>query len=338
MQELIKIESAPAQLDANFAAVREELERHLEKYETVVTEDGVKDAKAAATEINQLKGQIKTKVKAAVDAVSQPIQDFREQGKQLEDRCEEARQAILTQVRRYEDRTRELARTLLQEARAEKWAELGVDEEHQRAQIDDLVKLTAVTGKGNLAAASGREIRGRCKEDKARQDKVKMRLLELESRSYQAGLAAPLTKDHISQWLETEEEQYEQHLQRILDAEVSRQEQAERKMRERMEREQAQKEQAERERQERQERERQEREEKARQEKQAPEPTPEPEPEPEQAPEPAPEQTGRQPVTVTVTFEPMVKAGTPDEAIEAELRRVMGKAGIKTLTSITVSR
>ena len=52
IQEQIQIETAPATLEVNFEQLQAALQELLGQYETVVSEDGVKDAKASATEIN----------------------------------------------------------------------------------------------------------------------------------------------------------------------------------------------------------------------------------------------------------------------------------------------
>lgn len=320
MQSLIRIDTQPAVLTLNFQQLEAAIRDRLAQYETVVTEDGVKDAKATATEINKLKGELASRRKAAADEAKAPIAAFEDQIKTLESQCEDARQGILSQVKKYEDRVRVQARELLQSVREYLWHNLEVEKRHQRADIDDLVKLSAVTAKNNLSKAARETLETRVREDKARQDKVRMRLLELENASYRAGLGAPLTEDHVHRVLEADDETYAAELQRILDAELRREQMA-------REREQNRR---------------------AREEQVAANPTPEPknsEPppdpdtkSPEPSPEPRPAAAGKQAVTVNATFEVEVDESVSDGQLEAALRKKMDAAGITSLTGIKIHR
>ncbi|WP_435102279.1 DUF1351 domain-containing protein [Arhodomonas sp. AD133] len=352
LNALVVIDAQPAKLDANFEQLQQALQERLSQYETVVSEDGVKAAKASATEINKLKGELAKRRKAAADDAKAPIRDFEDRMKSLEGQCEEARRMILDQVDQYEDRRREIADERIRAERDRQWERFDVDEDHRRATCDDLVKLGALTAKDNLTKATAVEIERRCQADRERQNMVSRRLLELEARSYRAGLSAPLTRDHIHQWLEADEETYERELSRILEAEVARQEQAERRMREQMEREARQRQEHERAEQERRAREQ------AQQERASADPTPEsprsadvrPMPpaatdDPESASTPEtpgdqPESTeeGTEAVAVTCLFRTAVPTWVTDDMLKSEVRRRLAAAGFTSLDAVTVER
>ena len=297
-QELISISNTPAVIDVNFQELKEALKKDLEKYELLVTADTVSDAKALATELNATKNVISKRRKEEVAKASEPVKEFDASMKELESMCEEGRQKILEQVKTFEDETRDLAASLLAELLGNLNAASEVEPEFQRAQFGDLVKLTALTKTGNLTAATVKEMEGRVRDDKAIQDRTKMRLLELENKSYSAGLAAPLTRDPIQHFLFADEEHYSAELQRIIDAEIERQQIAEQRQREKLEREQAQA---------------------------------------KKAKFDVPESFNNScRCTVQCTFSTKVKAGTSAEAVERELRKVMEKAGITTLESVSV--
>lgn len=366
MQELIKIDSAPAKLGANFDEVKARLKSELSKYDVLVTVETLPDAKKLATELNQTAKAIDDRRKQEVAAVSAPIKAFDDQMKELVTMCKDGRQKLTDQIQRYEDETREKVRALLAELRSELWSLHGVEQEFQSAKFDDLVILTSITKAGNLAAKASSELESRVLADKSLQDRTRMRLLELENASYKAGLSAPLTRDHVAGFLMTDEITYTTELGRIFAAEILREKEAQRRMREKLEREQqekAEREQAERERIEREQQERDAanatlREDSAaiahdslvsmmRQEdiEHAPfdefTPSPEGEPEPssvdmtEEAEDPAP-QTAKVRVTVLATFQPEVPVNASDEQIEAALRRAMDRAGITSLVGIEV--
>lgn len=340
MQELITIQNQPALVEVNFEELKKHLATELEKYNVVVTQDTVKDAKALATELNATKREIAKRKKEEYDRATAGANQFKDSMKELETMCEEGRQKLLAQVQKFEDETRQLAADLLKAMRDELWNHIGVAEEFQRAQFDDLVNLSAVTAKGNLTAGAKSKIEARVNADKALQDQTEMRLLKLENQSYKAGLSAPLNRGHVEHFLFAEDEEYSQKLDALMQSELQREEVAQQRMRDQMEREQR-----ERERQEQMQAEREQRQQAAAQE--AAQTYDEKQQEAQKA-EPAPEQTsekpaerpapGKVPVTVQCTFNVNVSEKVTDAAIEAELRSVMEKAGIKTLNTVQVFR
>lgn len=336
MQELIAIESTPARLDVNFDELVEALEKELERYDVVVTVETVKDAKALATELNKTKKAIDDRIKEEIQKASEPIKAVDAQRKELIRRLEEGRVRILDQVKRFDDERREQCRRLLEDAREELWADLGVGAEFRRADYEDLVILSNLTEKGHLTAKARGDLRGRVQEDKALQDQTERRLLELETSSYKAGLAAPLGRDHVAHFLEAPEEEYRVQLDRILAAEVDRQRKAEAAERERIEAQQR--------RQEREEAERKARAEAAEaervrreQEQQAEAPAQQNGEKANGSPAtPAPDATEW--VKVECVFRIEVPTTASNQAIEGKLREMMAEAGFQSSPEINVVR
>jgi len=217
-----KINNTPAVIDLDYEGFKAQLEQHLAQYNTVVTADTVKDAKALATELNALKTRIDDKRKEAVKYVSAPIKAADTKLKELVQLVEDGRQGILTQVRVFDEKRLEKCRELLSAKREALFGEYAVADEFRRAEFDDLVKLTALTAKDNLAAAPVRELSGRVRQDRELQDTVERRLLELENASYKAGLASPLTRAHVEHFLEADDATYAEKLQALLDVEIQR--------------------------------------------------------------------------------------------------------------------
>lgn len=316
MQELIITQNVPAKLDADFPAMRRALEVELQRYDVVVTQDTVKSAKKLATELNTSKNAIRKAGSEAYKNAIAPADEFRARVAEFVDMVEERRQALLSQVKTFEDETRAKASDLLEQWRAQQWEHHCIEEEFRRAQYSDLAVLTAVTGKGNLAASAREKLDQRIQDDKRLQDQTKIRLLQLENESYRAGLAAPLTRDHVQPFLFLDDAAYTAELARIITAEIQRQEAAEQRMREQMRKEQQF------------------------------QPTPEPELvlEENQTPEPAEQvrtdnlKPGKVSVCVHATFNLEVSDHITDDQITTELRRVMNAAGITTLSGIRVDR
>lgn len=248
-QDLIDIKTVPATLDINFEALKSALQTDLQKYDIVVTADTVADAKKLATDINKTAQVLKQRQKEAVDEASQPIEAFKSQIKDLVKLCDDGRQRLLQQVKTFEDKTRAECRTQLQQRRADLWEDLGVHDHFRKAEVDDLVILSNLTTKGYLTAKAKGEVDARCKADLALQDQTRRRVMELENRSWKAGLDSPLTRDHVAAYLYQEEETYQRETDRIIEAEVKRQASAKAAERQRIEQEREAEEAAKRERQ-----------------------------------------------------------------------------------------
>tara|TARA_R110001599_G_scaffold339851_1_gene559749 strand:+ start:35883 stop:37031 length:1149 start_codon:yes stop_codon:yes gene_type:complete len=236
MKELIAIKNQPAIVEVNFEELRASLATELEKYDVVVTSETVKEAKALATELNQTKKVIDDRRKSEVAKASEPVKAFDAQMKQLVSMCEEGRTKILEQVARFENETREALSVMLSDKRLELWEEHQVIPEFRKAVFEDLVIISNVTIKGNLAAKAKDALVTRVLTDKSLQQQTQTRLVQLENESFKSGLAAPLTRDHVAHFLFDDDARYQSELTRILNAEINRQEEAQARERERIER------------------------------------------------------------------------------------------------------
>lgn len=335
-QSMIHVSGVPAKLSVNFEEIEARLEKELEKYRIVVTADTVTDARKVMAEMNKIAKEIDTRRKEEVAKVSAPIKQFDEQMKQLVGMCKDGRQAIADQVARFEDETRERVRELLIELRDELWEQAAVREEFRKAVIDELVIVSNLTPTGNLTAKARIAVKDMVSRDREQQQRVDRRLLELENASYRAGLKAPLTRDHVAPFLLwDDEEAYNAELERIIQAELSRQEAAEARMREEIEREHRF-----REEQERREAERKQAAEQVEtRQSSAPAPPPHEPPipaVPRQGP-PAPgADKGMVEWVVRATFKTEVPSHICAADLERELRRkLVEKAGLKKLDSVT---
>lgn len=315
-QELVKIDIQPALVEINYQEVKSQLREHLRQYDVVVTAETLKESKELATNINKQRQAMKKRFKEAIAKASAPIQDLESKVNELDAMQEEVRQKLLRQVAVYEDETRQAAERMLITLRAELWDKHDIEGPYRTASIKDLIKISSVTDKGNLTKAARDTLGARVNEDKALQDQTTIRLLELENRSYRAGLTAPLAREHVVAFLWAPPEQYEAKLQALLDAEVKRQEEINRQMRLKHANEQADLAEA------------QPKEEPA--EKSAEELPMEP-------PERDPDQDGKVARRVVATFEVQVDQRVKSEDIEAELRKRLKDADISTLTSIEVT-
>lgn len=106
MDFLVKtdLQSFPKSIDFNFTEIKSELEEKLVKYKNlVVTEDGIKDAKADRAKLNKLATAIEDKRKEVKAICLAPYNDFEVKCKELVSLIKAPAVAIDTQVKEFEN-------------------------------------------------------------------------------------------------------------------------------------------------------------------------------------------------------------------------------------------
>lgn len=322
MNAIVKLECnpTPGVIDTNYDAVVSWLGKELERFDVVVTSDTVVEARKMCAELNKMKGGLSAIKKDAVSKVSEPIKAFEQQMKSLSDMCETGRQNLIAQINKFDQERLAIARAAVEKEVKLQYIDAEIWDKYQTINCEDFVKLGAITAKGSLTAATCNAILSCIKEIAAKQDKYQARVARLASVSELAGLSTTLVAEDASHFLDMESDiEYDSHLNKLVARAQEREKKAERRMAEATQAA------------------------KADPVVKDPEPTvmaaapisnPVPEPPPlEPSPEP-----GRSNVSVACIFKTSVVPGVTDEKIEAELRRVLEKAGIKTLHSIHITR
>ncbi len=187
----IIVEATLPTIFSNFEAIKSSLEQQLQQFELIVQEDDVKVAKENATSINKLKGEIDTLRKNKVKELSAPINELDRQAKELVSMCENTRQGLLSQVATFEDKKREECLSLLKVELKNQYERFNIQDEFQKVEIADL----AIISNLNL------ELKGYCLE---------------------AGLEAPLTKEHVSSFLMMPDCIYHGQLNKLIESEIKR--------------------------------------------------------------------------------------------------------------------
>ena len=236
--ELMCVQSTPAVINVNFVEIKEALTDALKKYDVVVTADTLNDAKKLKVELNKNATEFDKRRKAAIETVSGPIKEFDAQMKELIAMCKGGVEKLSSQISVFETETLNTIRDLLGETLGREWDALDVSAEFRKANITDLVLLGSITSTGKLTGKVANELKSRALDDKGAENTIKLRLSELENRSYRAGLKAPLARAHVEVFLFAPEAEYSQRLDAMLQSEVQRQEQAEAQMRQQMAQEQ----------------------------------------------------------------------------------------------------
>jgi hypothetical protein len=144
------INAAPVVIETNYEAVRLQLEADIKQYDIVVTVDTLQESKALATKLNKVKIEIAKRRKEEVAKVSGPLKEFEKQVKTLELMCEEGRQRIQKQVEVFEAVQLEEIHGLLLSYVSAMISDKKILKEFACVDVDDLVKLSAVTSTGNL--------------------------------------------------------------------------------------------------------------------------------------------------------------------------------------------
>lgn len=328
----------PAVIEFNYRALSDALDAHLEKYKDVkVTLETLANDKKLAQE---LRAQIRTISRARIDRkkeLTEPVAIFESQMKDLESKIESVCSVIANQVKAFEEeKLAEIYEIIATEfdAQVEK-AGLRAEFANFQDVIQSLTKLTAITKTDALTAKTKSEISMAVSLAASTQNNVDMRVLKLENECYRLGLNAPLNQAHVNHILLADDATYQAELEKIIAAEMQREEQAVAAQKRKIEAEAKAKAEAEAQAQlaaERAEMQAQ------MAQQQAAQPA-----QPAAIEQPAPVAPAQQQATkgktlVTCTFEVYVPAHVPNAAIEAKFKKQLAEANFTTLVGIEIQR
>ena len=218
----------------NFKTIEKKLNIELQKYDILVTEDNVDEAKKLATELNKVAGEIDKKRKDKVKEISVPIKDFEASAKELVSMCQDGRTKLLERVKMFEDKKRERCRELLLAKLEALYSQYNIDNEFKTANIDDLVIISNLTQtsqleKRNLTKKAVDAIDYRVMLCEKNQKKIYNRIAELPEKS--KNLEVILTRADVENFLKLDDETYSSQLDNLIKIELRRQEQIKAKAR-----------------------------------------------------------------------------------------------------------
>lgn len=139
MTELIVTHSLS--LESNMAQVKESIAQTIAKYDVVVTEDRLPEAKELMAQFNKDKKQFSEQCKTFLSAISSPIDAFKAQQKEIERMYDEGRAKIEAQVKAFEVQKLADIKACIIAFRDSACTEKDINP--NTISIDDLVKLTA---------------------------------------------------------------------------------------------------------------------------------------------------------------------------------------------------
>jgi hypothetical protein len=129
-------------ISSNLDDVQASIEATIAKYDVVVTEDALSEAKELMATFNKHKKQFSDQCKTFLSAIGAPIDEFKARQKVIEKMFDDGRAKIDKQVKAFESHKLEAIKVLLNQHRDNACAEKGINP--AIIVIDDLVKLTAV--------------------------------------------------------------------------------------------------------------------------------------------------------------------------------------------------
>lgn len=211
------------EIRSNLSPIRQKVADYLKNFDFIIDEDGVKFAKEKARELNRIANRLDTLRKEKVKEISAPIAEFDSAAKSICNDIKKARRGLLEQVEKFEAETRRRLRDLLESELESLWEVHGVEKEFRKATFEDLVIVSNLTKGGRLTKRASDRLKDRVLTDRAVQDKINSRLLELDGICLKAGLKAPLARCNIEHFLFTEDDTYKAKLKELISAELSRQ-------------------------------------------------------------------------------------------------------------------
>jgi len=218
--EAIRIESTPAQISANFGELNAMLDVVLKDEMTVVTEETIKDEKNRLADLRKLEKRIDDLSKDAIQNVSREIIAFKENVNTLKFKIKEVITGKDSQVKSLENSTKAIIADTLRNTLKDQWFKLGVEEEFQSANIDDLVKLTAQTSSGALTKSAFDAVKAKAHQDLQTQTQIQNRLVKLDNECLKAGINPPLPRAMVNAFLYDTD--YDDKLNGIIQAELKR--------------------------------------------------------------------------------------------------------------------
>lgn len=227
LTKLEQIKTVPATIDFDFEGVKALVVAHLDRYQNIViTDDAVGEGKALIKEINVSRKALDKARKDEAKKAGEPIKKFERDIKELVSLHDTLLNNIREQIAKYEAARKSDIKNALLSALLQEWEDKGVRDQFRNGCIDSLILLGSFTTSGKLTAKACAEIQQIASNDYALQAQTDLRVAQLESACYQAGLGAPLTVVHIQHFIDAPEVEYQTRLNALLSSELEREKRA----------------------------------------------------------------------------------------------------------------
>lgn len=228
-QQIVKFDIDPPVVHLNYEEAKAYMQTLLRKYDVIATDDNVGEIKKMATEVNKMAERIDRKRIDKIREASVDIKKADDQLKELVKMAKDTRARLKEQTDKWDQAKLDLVSELMAEAREVLFKKHKVREEFRSAEYDDMIRMGALTKSERLTDPAYSALEARVLQDKAKQDRVDMRLVQLENRSYRAELSTPLTREHVEGFLHLDDDEYEQRLEKLFERERAREAEQKRK-------------------------------------------------------------------------------------------------------------
>lgn len=222
---LQEIKTTPASIEFDFDGAKARLEARLEPFKTVVTEDTIAQAKKEKAEINKLRKSIDDARKIETAKATVTVRAFQEKMEDLVKMCEEGYSHLNDQINKFESVIKDRLLGFLKDELMDQWEGLRVEKEFQVSTVDHLALLSNCNDAGMPNKKTKEAVKQLAMNDLAMQNKVDMRLIQLENEGLKAGVKG-LSRVHVDGFLFADDETYKQRLQLLIEQEVKREEES----------------------------------------------------------------------------------------------------------------
>ena len=210
-------------LSSNFDVIKNQLTEKLQKYDIDVTEETFLESEILIKEINKIIKNIDTKRKDVMSELKAPVEVFNQSCKELVSLCEEAKNNLILQGQAFQTKRLNGWKAILNQYLLLQYDAFRVQDEFKTLNVDDLAMKSNFTDKNNLTASTKNIIDSKIQAILLLQNKVAMRLVELENKCLKAGLISSLERRHIENFIKSDDETYNKHLNILFENELKRQ-------------------------------------------------------------------------------------------------------------------
>ena len=146
-------------LTTNFEEIKADVAMQVEKYSIKVTDENIPEAKKVMANFNKVKTAIGDRYKFFIDKLSAPINQLKNEKKEIEAIISDGRQKIADGVAAFENAKLEQIAERINKYVRSLCDEKGLN--FERINVSDLIKLSAVTSAGSLAKPTKEAIEGK---------------------------------------------------------------------------------------------------------------------------------------------------------------------------------
>lgn len=205
------------------------------KQSFVLTIDNYTDVKEENTDNKKLQESISENVKTVIDGESEGINNLKELKKKCLEKLEHHRQKRIKEQEKFLEPIREKCASMLEEYKLEKYEEKLIEQEFQKVEYSKVAIVSNVSqtkkqkenNEYSLKKTARDEVDRQISECLSLQNQTKMRIADLENRCFRAGLKSPLQRSHVENFLFTDDNTYENSINRMIETELKRQKETE---------------------------------------------------------------------------------------------------------------